>query len=216
MAQNTARKHSGALVPQRRGGQDGLGWWGAPYVQPAVTTRLASPQVQHRDVGLFLRSLQCEQGTNERLAPRLARPFQPHLRQPLTPAGHRAWSDKTLPRILAPLKTFAPWVHTHQPCPLGHPIAALTRSALGTGLEVDRVLPAAACRRLRAVAALLLVLDALDDAATAALRRAVRGTTASGGGGEGRDTSPHMALDMANHLHYWCGAWLRADDRPWV
>jgi len=45
VTQNTARKHSGALVPQRPGGQDGLGWWGAQYVQHAVTTRLASPQV---------------------------------------------------------------------------------------------------------------------------------------------------------------------------
>src|SRR5262249_33276462 len=118
--------------------------------------------------------------------------------------------------ILAPLKTFAPWGHTHQPCPLGHLIAALTRSALGTGLEVDRALPAAARRRLLAAAAMLLGRDARDDAATEALRRVVRGTSASGGGGEGRDTSPHMALDMANHLHYWCGAWLHAGDRLWV
>jgi len=153
---------------------------------------------------------------DERLAPRLARTFQPHLRQTLTPAGHRAWSDKTLQRILAPLKTFVPWVHTHQPCPLGHPIAAIPRSALGTGLEVDRALPAAARQRLLAVAALLLVRDARDGAATEARRSAVRGTSASGGGGEGRDTEPHMALDMATHLHYWCGAWLQAGDRPWV
>ena len=60
------------------------------------------------------------------------------------------------------------------------------------------------------------MLDALDGAATEAHRRAVRGTSASGGCGEGRDTQPHMALDMANHLHYWCGAWLRAGDSPWV
>ena len=134
-------------------------------------------------MGLFLRSLQREQGTDERLAPRLARPFQPHLRQTVTPAGHRASSDTTLQRILAPLKTFAPWGHTHQPCPLGHPIAAITRSALGTGLEVDRALPAAARRHLLDAAALFLVLDALDVAPTEALRRAVRGTSASGGCG---------------------------------
>ena len=153
-------------------------------------------------MGLFLRSLQREEGTDERLAPRLARPFQPHLPQTVTPAGHRAWSDTTLPRILAPLKTCAPWVHTHQPCPLGHPIAAIPRSALGTGLEVDRARTAAARRRLLAAADLLLVLDALDGAATEALRRAVRGKSASGGCGEGRDTQPNMSLDMANHRHY--------------
>jgi hypothetical protein len=37
---------------------------GAQYLQHAVTTRLASPQVQHRDLGLFLRSLQREEGTD--------------------------------------------------------------------------------------------------------------------------------------------------------
>ena len=56
--------------------------------------------MQHRDLGLLLRSLQSEEATDQRLAPRLARTFQQHLRQTLTPEGHRAWSDKTIQRIL--------------------------------------------------------------------------------------------------------------------
>ena len=60
-------------------------------------------------------------------------------------------------------------------------MAAITLAALGTGLEVDRALPAAARRRLLDAAALLLVIDALDGAATDALRREVRGTSVSGG-----------------------------------
>jgi hypothetical protein len=178
----------------------------------------AAQQVQHRDLGLFLCSLQSEEGTDQRLAwtPRLARTFQQPLRQTWTPEGHRAWSDKTLQRLLAPLKTFATWGHTHSPCPLGPPMAAITLSALGTGREVDRARTAAERRRLLAAAALLLVLDALDGAATETRRRAVRGTSASGECGEGRDTPPHMSLDMANHLHYWCGAWLRAGNSLWV
>ncbi len=206
MAQNTPRKHAGALVPWRTEGQDGLGWWGEQYFQHAVTTRPASQQVQHRDLGLFRRYLQSEEGTDQRLAPRLAQTFQPHLCQTLTPEGHRAWSDKTIQRILAHRKTFATWVHTHEPFPLGHPMAAITLSALGTGREVDRALTAAERRRLLDAADLLLVIDALDGAATEALRRAVRGTSASGGCGEGRDTQPNMSLDMANHRHYWWGA----------
>ena len=78
----------------------------------------------------------------------MARAFQQLLRQTLTPEGRRAWSDKTIQRILAHLKTFATWVHTHQPFPLGHPMAAIKLPTLGTGLEVDRALPrpnAAAC-----------------------------------------------------------------------
>ena len=78
MAQNTARKNSGALVPRRAGGQDGLGWWVEQYFQHAVTTSPASQQVQRRDLGLFLRYLQTEQGADRRLAwtPRLARPYK--------------------------------------------------------------------------------------------------------------------------------------------
>jgi hypothetical protein len=124
----------------------------------------------------------------------------------LTPEGHRAWSDKTIQRILAHRKTLATWVHTHEPFPLGHPMAAITLSALGTGREVDRALTAAERWRLLDAADLLLVLDALDGAATEALRSAVRGKSESGGCGAGRDPQPHMSLDMANHLHYWGGA----------
>ena len=160
MAQNTARKNSGALVPQRAGGQNGLGWWVEQYFQHAVTTSPASQRVQRRDLGLFLRYLQAEEGTDQRLAwtPRLARAFQQHLRQILTPEGRRAWSDKTIQRILAHLKTFATWVHTHQPFPLGHPMAAIKLPALGTGLEVDRALTAAERRRLLDAADLLLTM----------------------------------------------------------
>jgi site-specific recombinase XerD len=160
VTQNTARKNSWALVPRRAGGQDGLAWWVEQYFQHAVTTSPASQQVQRRDLALFLRYLQREEGTDQRLAwtPRLARAFQQHLRQTLNPAGHRTWSDKTIQRILAHLKTFATWVHTHQPFPLGHPMAAMKLPALGTGLEVDRALTAAERRRLLDAADLLLAI----------------------------------------------------------
>jgi hypothetical protein len=96
-------------VPQRAGGPDGLGWWVEQYFQHAVTTSPASQQVQRRDLRLFLRYLQGEEGTDQRMAwtPRLARAFQQHLQQTLTPARRRAWSDRTIRRVLAHLKTFA-------------------------------------------------------------------------------------------------------------
>src|SRR5262249_34542914 len=132
VAQNTARNNSGALVPRRTVGQDGLGWWVEQYFQHAVTTSPASQQVQRRDLGLFLRYLQTEEGTDQRLAwtPRLTRAFQQHLQQTLTPDGRRTWCNKTIQRILAHLKTFATWVHTHQPFPSGHPMAAIKLPAL--------------------------------------------------------------------------------------
>src|SRR5439155_15710359 len=72
VALNTARKHTGALVPQRAGGQDGLGWWVVQYVQHAVTTSPASQKVQRRDLGLLLRSMAAEEGTDQRVAARAA------------------------------------------------------------------------------------------------------------------------------------------------
>src|SRR5499426_76033 len=100
VTQNTARKNSGALVPWRTVAQDGLGWWIEQYFQHAVTTSPTSQQVQRRDLGLFLRYLHAEEGTDQRMAwtPRLARAFQEHLQQTLTPVGHRAWSDRTIRR----------------------------------------------------------------------------------------------------------------------
>ena len=160
MTQNTTRNNSRALVPLRTTGTDGLAWWVDQYFHHAVTTSPASQQVQRRDLGLFLRYLHAEEGTDQRMAwtPRLARAFQEHLQQTLTPVGHRAWSDRTIRRILAHLKTFATWVHTHQPFPLGHPLAAIKLPAHGTGLEVDRALTAAERRRLLDAADLLLTI----------------------------------------------------------
>ena len=52
-----------------------------------MTTSPASQQVQRRDLGLFLRYMAAEEGTDQRIAwtPRLARAFQQHLQQTLTP-----------------------------------------------------------------------------------------------------------------------------------
>jgi site-specific recombinase XerD len=128
------------------------------YFALVVTTSPASQQVQRRDLGRFLRYMGAEVGTDQRQTwtPRLSRAFQQHLQQTLTPAGRRAWSDKTIVRMLAHLKTFAKWVHTHQPFPLGNPMAALKLPTIGTGLEVERALTLAERRRLLDAADLLL------------------------------------------------------------
>ena len=147
MTQNTTRKNDRAVVPVPTAGVDSLAWWVAQYFQHGVTTSPASQQVQRRDLGLFLRYMVAEEETDQRLAwtPRLARAFQQHLRETLAPVGRRAWSDRTIRRLLAHLKTFATWVHTHQPFPLGHPMAAIK-------------LPAAERRRLLDAADLLLTI----------------------------------------------------------
>jgi site-specific recombinase XerD len=160
VTQNTARNDSKTLLQVAEAADDGLTWWVDQYFALAVTTSPASQKVQWRDLTLFLRYMQADVGTDQRRAwtPRLSRAFQQHLRDTLTPAGRRAWSEKTMLRMLAHLKTFAKWVHTHQAFPLGNPMAALKLPAIGTGLEVERALTAAERRRLLDAADLLLTM----------------------------------------------------------
>lgn len=159
-SQNTIRKDSAALALGSASPSESLTWCVEQYFQVAVTTSQASQRVQRRDLGVFLRYLVAETGADQRLAwtPRVARAFQEHLQQTLPPQGQRAWRDKTIIRMLAHLKTFATWVHTLRPFPLGHPMAALKLPAVGTGLEVERALTPAERRRLLDAADLLLVM----------------------------------------------------------
>ena len=76
--------------------------------------------------------------------------------------GRRAWSDKTIIRIMAHLKTFATWVHKLRPFPLGHPMAKLKLPAMGMGLEVDRAITPAERRKLLDAADLLLAIGGLS------------------------------------------------------
>lgn len=159
-AQNAIRKNAVTLIPVVADDSERLAWWVERYFQVAVTTSPASQRVQRRDLGVFLRYVVAETGTDQRLAwtPRLARAFQDHLQQTLTPQGHRAWGDKTVSRMLAHLKTFAKWLHTLQAFPLGNPMAAIKLPALGTGLDVERALTPAERHRLLDAADLVLVI----------------------------------------------------------
>ena len=157
--QNTRGKNETTLVRLSEDLPDGLAWWVEQYFQFEVTTSPASQKVQRRDLGLFLRYMVREEGHDARIAwtPRLSGDFQQHLRQALRPDGQRAWSDKTVIRTLAHLKTFAKWVHKLRPFPLGPPMAKLKLPAVGTGLEIDRALTPAERRKVLDAADLLLV-----------------------------------------------------------
>jgi hypothetical protein len=68
MTQNTTRNNDRSVVSVPAAGADSLAWLVAQYFQHGVTTSPASQQVQHRDLGLFLRYLVAEEGTDQRLA----------------------------------------------------------------------------------------------------------------------------------------------------
>src|SRR6266850_827301 len=139
---------------------DDLTWWDEQYFQFEVTTSPASQKVQRRDLALFLRYMMAEERLDQRVAwtPRLSRAFQLHLQRALTPQRTRTWSEKTIMRIMAHLKTFAKWMHKLRPFPLGNPMTKLKLAAVGTGLEVDRALTPAERRKLLDAADLLLTI----------------------------------------------------------
>jgi integrase len=139
-------------------GVDDLAVWLEAYFQLAVTTADASRAVQRRDVGRFLAFMHGEVGHTQRPAwtPRLSRAFVNALRATLTQEGGRRWSDPTINRILAHLKTFASWVHRQQPFPLGSPLANLAALTTPTVLALERALTPAEQRQLLDAADLLV------------------------------------------------------------
>ncbi len=160
MPQKTIGNNTTALIHFSDDLPNELTWWVEQYFQCEVTTSPASQKVQRRDLALFLRYLRAEERHDQRAAwtPRLSRAFHLHMQRTLTPQGTRTWSEKTIIRILAHLKTFATWVHMLRPFPLGHPMAKLKLPAVGTGLEVDRALTPAERRKLLDAADLLLTI----------------------------------------------------------
>jgi integrase len=158
MPQITRGNSETALIQIADNMPDGLRWWAEQYFRFEVTTSPASQKVQRRDLELFLRYMLTEERTDQRVAwtPRLARDFQRHLQQVINAQGRRAWSEKTVIRITAHLKTFAKWVHKLHPFPLWNPMAKLKLPAVGTGLEVDRALTLAERRKMLDAADMLL------------------------------------------------------------
>ena len=160
MFQNTTRNVDEGWQRLLTDPADGLAWWAESYFRLAVTTTSASQQVQRRDLALFLRYVQGEEGSDLRLAwtPRLSRAFHSYLQQTRDEQGRRRWSDATIIRILAHLKTFAAWIHLLRPFPLGHPMAHLKLPAHGSYLQVERALTPTERRRLLDAADLLLAI----------------------------------------------------------
>src|SRR5687768_9942032 len=150
VSQNTIRNDIVPLALLLHEGSESLEAWVAHYFRLAVTTSLASQKVQHRDFALFLRYMQTEEGHTRCMAwtPRLTRDFQRHLQGTRTERGQRYWSDKTMVRVMAHLKTLATWMHSLQPFPLGHPMAKIKLPAVGSSLQIERALTPSERRRL--------------------------------------------------------------------
>lgn len=159
--QNIIRKGEGALVAVSESDElDTLTHWLEGYFRFEATTAESSRQVQRRDLDVFIRHIIREGGGEQRVfwTPRLSRSFVDALRLELTEEGRRRYSDRTINRMLAHLKTFASWVHGHRPFPLGHPTEKLPALPTTTLLIDERAITPQERRRLLDAADLLPVI----------------------------------------------------------
>ena len=122
--------------------EDDLHRWSAIYFATQVTTSPRSQKEQQRDLSLFLSFMELEFGSTSRLSwsPRVARDFLTALQNTVKDDGSRKWSDRTINRMSAHLKTFAKWIHKHRPFPLGQPMEKIKMLSVGNQLEIERAL----------------------------------------------------------------------------
>src|SRR5512132_187781 len=132
------------------GSSDSLGGWLEAYFAVEVTTAASSREVQRRDLSRFLAFMRAEEGSDQRAlwTSRLSRAFLDALRSEIDPDGSRRFSDRTIARIAAHLKTFAKWIHTLRPFRLGDPTEKLKTVLTGPGLEIERALTESQRRKL--------------------------------------------------------------------
>ena len=138
--QNTTQNNSVALIEIKNGFPDTISNWIEAYFRFEVTTSQSSQKVQRRDLTLFRDFLLDEAKSEERhfWTPRMSKAFKDHLKKVEWRKGKIGYSDRTINRTIAHLKTFARWIHKLRPFPLGNPMAKLKLMPVGTGLEVER------------------------------------------------------------------------------
>ena len=121
---------------------DDLREWSQAYFATQVTTSPRSQKEQVRDLSLFLSFLRQEFGNTLRTtwSPRASRDFLLSLQNTVKVDGTKKWSDRTVNRMIAHLKTFAKWIHQHRPFPLGQPMAKITMLSVGNHLDIERAL----------------------------------------------------------------------------
>jgi len=146
----TRRKNFPVALLVGAGEKDTLGNWLEAYFALEVTTSESSQKVQRRDLQRFLNFVLREESHDRRTVwtSRVSRAFVERLRNEVKENGGRRFSDRTINRVVAHLKTFAKWMHKLAPFPLGNPMEKLKTAALGTGLEIERAITPAERRKL--------------------------------------------------------------------
>ncbi len=150
MNQITLRNNFGLRTPAGEEIPDTISMWMEAYFSLEVTTSESSQAVQRRDLQRFVDFVLRSEGRDDRTAwtSRLSRAFVEGLRKEVKEEGGRAFSDRTIGRITAHLKTFSKWIHKLRPFPLGNPMEKLKTAPMGTGLEIERAITPSERRKI--------------------------------------------------------------------
>jgi site-specific recombinase XerD len=114
-----------------------------------------SRKVKRRDLEVFIEFMEItiQSDEIELWSPRISKMYLDELKKTLKNEKRR-WSDRTINRMLAHLKTFSKWIHKHQPFRLGDPTKEIKAIPTTTLLDVERAIT----KKERA-----RILDAADD-----------------------------------------------------
>lgn len=156
--QNASPNNKSAPIVVPADAPDGLRLWMEWYFRHAVTTSLNSQREQRRDIESFIKFMEKVDKTDERVrwTPRLSEAYKEHMRSVIRPDGRRMWSDRTINRVIAHLKTFAKWVHGLREFPLGNPMQKIKSISVTNSLEVERAIEEGERRRILDAADYLL------------------------------------------------------------
>ena len=148
--QNATQNNFGDLIEIKDGFPDTISFWIAAYFRFEVTTSTSSQKVQQRDLTLFRDFMIDDDGREDRplWTPRLSKAFADHLKKKDPARGRAGYSDRTVNRVLAHLKTLARWIHKLKPFPLGNPMTKIKLMPIGNGLEIERAISPAERRRI--------------------------------------------------------------------
>jgi integrase len=148
--QNTTQNNIGDLIEIKEGYPDTISFWIAAYFRFEATTSKSSQKIQKRDLNLFRDFMMADCGREDRpfWSPRLSKAFADNLKKRDRQKGRAGYSDRTINRILAHLKTFTKWIHKLKPFPLDNPMAKIKLMPVGAGLEVERAISPAERRRI--------------------------------------------------------------------
>lgn len=105
--QNTTQNNSVPLIEVKNGVPDTITFWGEAYFRFEVTTSKSSRREQRRDLALFRDFMldACRSEERVQWSPRVSQAFKERLKNGEPGSGKRGYSDRTVNRIMAHLKT---------------------------------------------------------------------------------------------------------------